>query len=119
MATDKDLERQVKRIADVLSDASKFEAQQKEYLGEDYDEDEHNGPMAWLSDVLDIRYIVSGHKENAEFISAQVLVAFGGPNIWVNFDTKEVKGYWGGDTATAYFVDDLGVEDALEELYNC
>lgn len=119
MATDKDLERQVKHIADVLSDSSKFEAEQKEAYGEEYDENEHGGAMAWLEDVLDIRYIVSGHKENAEFISAQVLVAFGGPNIWVNFDTKEVKGYWGGDTATAYFNDDLGVEDALEELWSC
>lgn len=100
----------------MLSDSDKYAAMRREDLGEDFDENEHTGAYDWLSDVLDIRYIVN--KEN-EFISAQVLVAFGGPNIWVNFDTKTVEGYWGGDRASANFTDDMGVEDALEELRSC
>lgn len=116
MSTDKHLQEQVDHIAAMLSDSEKYEAMRREDLGEDFDENEHTGAYDWLSDVLDIRYIVN--KEN-EFISAQVLVAFGGPNIWVNFDTKTVKGYWGGDRASANFTDDMGVEDALEELRSC
>lgn len=116
MATDKDLQRQVDHIAEMLSDADKYAAMRREDLGEDFDEDEHTGAYDWLSDVLDIRYIVNS---NNEFISAQVLVAFGGPNIWVNFDTKTVEGYWWSDRASANFIDDMGVEDALEELRSC
>ena len=116
MSTDKHLQEQVDHIAAMLSDSSKYEAMRREDLGDDFDENEHTGAYDWLSDVLDIRYIVN--KEN-EFISAQVLVAFGGPNIWVNFDTKTVEGYWGGDRASANFTDDMGVEDALEELRSC
>ncbi len=116
MSTDKHLQEQVDHIAAMLSDSEKYEAMRREDLGEDFDENEHTGAYDWLSDVLDIRYIVN--KDN-EFISAQVLVAFGGPNIWVNFDTKTVEGYWGGDRASANFTDDMGVEDALEELRSC
>ena len=119
MSTDKDLERQVKHIAEMLSDADKYTKMRQEDLGDEFDENEHTGAYDWLSDVLDIQYIVSGHKDNAEFISARVLVAFGGPNIWVNFQTKTVDGYWWGDEAHASFNDDLGVENALEELWSC
>jgi hypothetical protein len=70
----------------------------------------------WLSDVLDIEYTVSGKKE---YLGARVLVAFGGPNIWVNTRTKTVEGYWWGDSASAPFEDNLGLDDALNELFNC
>ena len=113
--TDERLEANVKNIADTLSNPEEW---QKEFL-EDNPEEAELGitplGMEWLRDVLDIRYIVNSE---GQFISAQVLVAFGGPNIWVNFDTKTVEGYWGGDRATAYFTDELGIEDALEELWS-
>ena len=63
-----------------------------------------------LSDVLDIKYIVNS---DGTYSGSRVCVALGGPNIWVNFDTKTVEGYWGGDRASANFTDDMGVEAAL------
>lgn len=70
----------------------------------------------YLQDALDIEYIVSSKKE---YLGARVLVAFGGPNIWINTRTKTVEGYWWGDKAFADFDDGMGLDEALEELYNC
>ena len=69
----------------------------------------------YLADVLDIEYIVNSDRT---FKSARVLVTYGGPNIWIDFQSRAVELYWWGDRATAYFNDDaMGVEDALAELW--
>lgn len=70
----------------------------------------------YLQDALDIEYIVNS---KGEYLGARVLVAFGGPNIWVNTRTKTVEGHWWGDSAYASFNDGLGLDEALEELWNC
>lgn len=107
----KQLKENVKNIADSLTNCNKW----REEYAKDNDVDvEEVGAAEWLEDALDIRYITSRDKE---YISAQVLVAFGGPNIWVNFDDKEVVGYWGGDKERAPFNDNLGVDDYLEETF--
>jgi hypothetical protein len=47
-------------------------------------------------------------------------VAFGGPNIWINTRTKQVEGYWWGDKCImSYDRDEMGLDDALSELFNC
>lgn len=115
MATDKDLQDQVDYIADMLSNADKYAAMRREDMGDDFDENEHTGAYDWLSDVLDIQYIVNG---NGDFISAKVLVAFGGPNIWVDFQDKTVRGYWWQNRANATFDDDMDIEGALAEMWS-
>lgn len=71
----------------------------------------------WLQDALDIQYIVTG---SGEYLGARVLVAFGGPNIWVNTQEKTVKGNWWSDKVESWFWDDaLGLDDALHELWGC
>ena len=71
---------------------------------------------AFMDGVYDIRYIVDREKR---YFSAELLVAGGGPTVWVNLNTKEVEGYWGGDKVTEPFIDNLGLDDYLEEMYNC
>ena len=71
---------------------------------------------SWMQDVYDIRYIVDREKR---YYSAELLVAGGGPTIWVNLNTKEVEGYWGGDRVTEPFIDNLGLDDYLEDMYAC
>lgn len=69
----------------------------------------------YLEDVLDIEYIINADRT---FKSARICVAFGGPSIWIDFQTRAVELYWWGDRATAYFNDDaMDVEDALRELW--
>ena len=70
----------------------------------------------WMNDVYDIEWITfNDHSYKA----ARLLVAGGGPNIWVNLQTKEVEGYWASDRITEPFIDNLGLDEYLEELHAC
>jgi len=68
----------------------------------------------WMEATYDIRYLVDSRKR---YLGAELLVAGGGPTIWVNTWTKEVEGYWGGDKVTWSFVDNLDLDGYCEELY--
>ena len=71
---------------------------------------------AFMDGVYDMRYIVDHQKR---YLGCELMVAGGGPTIWVNTWTKEVEGYWGGDRVTWFFQDNLGLDDYCEEMYNC
>jgi len=79
-------------------------------------DDEPMSAFDYLSDALDIEYIVNGQRD---YLGARVLVAFGGPNIWVNTRTKVVEGYWWGEYAKASFDDGIDLDDALKTLWSC
>ena len=68
----------------------------------------------WMEDTYDIRYLVDREKR---YMGAEIMVAGGGPTIWVNTYTKEVEGYWGGDKVTEPFIDEIGLDDYCEEMY--
>mgnify|MGYP001793188905 CR=1 FL=1 len=70
----------------------------------------------YLQDILDIEYRVGSDRE---YRSAEILVAFGGPNIWIDTKTQTVKGAWWGDHAEASYTDEMGLDGACEELFNC
>ena len=93
------LRRMCKEIADGITDPDKK-----------YWNDTHK----WMEDVYDIRYIVDREKR---YYSAELLVAGGGPTIWVSLNEMEVQGYWGGDRVRVPFSDNLGLDDYCEELY--
>jgi hypothetical protein len=91
------------------------EKEAKDYL--DASEGELINGLDYLSDVLDIEYVVNSKRE---YLGARVLVAFGGPNIWINTRTKQVEGYWWGDKSIqSYGNDEMDLDGALSELYNC
>ena len=69
----------------------------------------------YMEHVYDIRYIVDREKR---YYSAELMVAGGGPTIWVNLNTKEVEGYWGGDKVLEPFIDNIGLDDYLAELHS-
>ena len=71
---------------------------------------------SWMEGVYDIRYIVDREKR---YFSAELLVAGGGPNIWVSLNEMEVQGYWGSDRVNVPFTDNIGLDDYLEEMYAC
>ena len=74
----------------------------------------------YLQDVLDINWILNSDKSVR---GARLLVAFGGPNIWIDTNLGQVEGYWWGDKCimeydtSSEFARDLN--QALEELFNC
>jgi|TARA_R100001440_G_scaffold32689_1_gene51387 hypothetical protein len=70
----------------------------------------------FMEDVYDIRYYVNGEKR---YLGAELLVAGGGPTIWVNTYTKQVEGYWWGDKVLEPFSDELDLNGYCEEMYGC
>ena len=94
------LRRMCKRIADDISDENNTMKQLE----------------AFMDHVYNIEWIT--HQDKS-YKAARLLVAGGGPNIWVNLQTNTVDGYWGGDKVTWGFVDNIGLDDHLEELHGC
>ena len=103
------LRRMCKSIADSITNPEDIT---DEETGEKREETAHD----WMEDVYDIRYYVDSRKE---YLGAEIMVAGGGPTIWVNTYTKYVEGYWGGDKVTEPFIDNLGLDDFCEEMYGC
>jgi hypothetical protein len=102
-----DVTDQVQHIANMLTNG----------FGDELNHDEEEmSAFDYLQDVLAIEYIVNSKKE---YLGARLLVAFGGPSIWVDTRKGIVEGFWWGDNATASFVDNIGLDDALSELFNC
>ena len=89
------LERMVKNIAEDITEGK---------------EDAHE----WMEDVYNIEWIT--HQDHS-YKAARLLVAGGGPNIWVNLQTNTVDGYWGADKRSYGFVDNIGLDDYLQELH--
>ena len=69
---------------------------------------------AFMEGVYDIEWIT--FNDNS-YKAARLLVAGGGPNIWVNTQTCTGDGYWWGDTYKHRFEDNLGLDEYLEELH--
>jgi hypothetical protein len=101
------LRRMCKDIADSISDPLKKEDREKIEVSPAAD---------FMEGVYDIRYIVDREKR---YLGAELMVAGGGPTIWVNLDTKYVEGYWGGDKVLVPFRDDLDLDGYCEEMYAC
>ena len=68
----------------------------------------------WMEDTYDIRYLVDREKR---YMGAEILVAGGGPTIWVDTWRDQVKGWWGGDKVLEPFIDNIGLDDYCEEMY--
>ena len=68
----------------------------------------------WMEGTYDIRYLVDREKR---FMGAEILVAGGGPTIWVDTFREKVTGWWGSDRFEYYFQDNIGLDDYCEEIY--
>ena len=104
------LRRMCKNIANSISEPQEITA--KEEFGKL--EKRTETASDWMEGTYDIRYYVDSRKE---YMGAEILVAGGGPTIWVNTYTKEVEGYWGCDKVREPFIDNLGLDDYCEEMY--
>ena len=68
----------------------------------------------FMDGVYDIEWITS---QDHSYKAARLLVAGGGPNIWVNLQTNTVDGYWGSDKFSWSFQDNIGLDEYLQELH--
>ena len=72
----------------------------------------------YFSDFYDVDYIVDSKKH---YKACRVLVAFGGPNIYIDTWKKEVQLFWWSDTAIADIPGELCmvIDEFFEAIYNC
>ena len=70
----------------------------------------------FMEGVYDIEWIT--HRDHS-YKAARLMVAGGGPNIWVNLQDMTVDVYWGGDKVIEPWVDEIGLDDYLENLHAC
>ena len=102
------LRRMCKNIAQDITDAK-----QQDYIDQPRKEITASD---WMEGVYDIEWIT--HQDKS-YKAARLLVAGGGPNIWVNLQDMTVDGYWASDKCTWGFVDNIGLDDYLEEMHGC
>ena len=101
------LRRMCKNIADSISDPLKKE---------DRDTLEVCPAADFMEGVYNIEWIT--HQDKT-YKAARLLVAGGGPNIWVNLQRNVVQGYWWGDYCEHRFSDQIGLDEYLEEIFDC
>lgn len=71
----------------------------------------------YITDVLDVNWLLDSKRE---FKGARLLVAFGGPNIWIDTAKQTVEGHWWGDSFTAsYARDGMDIQGACAEWFDC
>ena len=77
---------------------------------------EEGTAMDYLSDVLDIQYVVTGDRQ---YRGARVCIAFGGPTAWINTMTSQLEVAWWSEPVYRNLPGDFidGLDDALEELW--
>ena len=68
----------------------------------------------WMDGVYDIEWTT--HRDHS-YRAARLLVAGGGPTIWVNTMTDNVEGYWGTDRVKHHYSDQIGLNDYLLEMH--
>ena len=70
------------------------------------------------NNVYDIEYRINSSKE---FKSVRLMVAGGGPNIFIDTSEHAVKLYWWTDRAEYPLESDVcnSINEMFEELYNC
>ena len=72
--------------------------------------------MEYVADALDIEYTVASDRRT--MLGATITVYLGGPDIRIDTRRGIVEGFWGSDTAQAFFTKDpMGVEMAASDLY--
>jgi len=77
------------------------------------DEDENDED---IYEAYNVKYIID-QQGNLEDV--MILLAGGGPNIWLDTHAREVQGFWGSTKYTKYIYDHEYILDYWEEQYQC
>ena len=120
-----DIKKQVQHIVNTLENPPlQCEECREEYTEETAtDYCECGGPIHtmsgfdYLTDALDIEWTLSSDKQT--LLGARVLVCFGGPNVWIDTRNNRVDGHWWGDSYNEAFTDNIGLNEAVEEIWEC
>ena len=84
---------------------------------EQLEEAEQLGLYDYFENALDIKYICNSNREVEDI---RILVAFGGPNIWIDTESSKVELSWWNESAD-YAIDETAVDairDWAVEMFN-
>ncbi len=72
----------------------------------------------YFENALDIDYIVNSSKE---YKACRIMIAFGGPNIYVNTWDRQVELHWWTEHASFYLSNDActAIDEYAEDYFNC
>ena len=111
----REFQNRVQRIADTLEEIKDYD------FYEQVDEETDEEGDWYFDDIYNTDYI---WRLGYGLMGVRIMIACGGPNIWVDTFEKTVHGYWGGDEAIAYLSDDCCAKiedvfgaDAAERIY--
>jgi hypothetical protein len=76
--------------------------------------DDMNGETFY--EVYNTKYIIG---DDGSFHDVMLMLAGGGPVIWLDTWSQEIRGSWGSDKYTKYIYDYDYVLDYWEEEYSC
>jgi len=109
-----------KMIAENITNGIEVQADEFDHIEYGYQPGDILNGLHYLEDALDFRYLVDS---SGDLLQVQILVAFGGPNIWVHLwrdGSGEVCAFWWGDHATApIYADAMGIFEACEQIWEC
>lgn len=73
----------------------------------------------YFSDVYDIKYTIGSDRET--LYGVQLLVAFGGPNIYIDTNDGKVKLFWWNEYAEYELSEKVieNINELFEEIYFC
>ena len=67
-------------------------------------------------EAYSIRYIIDG---SGGYLGARVMIAGGGPNVWVDTFEGKIQGFWGSDKCSYPIYDYEYIDEYWEEMYKC
>ena len=72
----------------------------------------------YFENILDIDYITNNRKE---YKACRIMIACGGPNIYINTWDKQVELYWWTESGRAYIDSNTcsAIDEYMEEYFNC
>lgn len=71
----------------------------------------------YMDDILDIDFMVNRYKE---YSSCSICIGWGGPNIYIDTDSVEIKLYWGNtrESYPIHYTTRDAIDEWAEEYYN-
>ena len=67
-------------------------------------------------EVYNTKYIIG---DDGTYHDVMIMLAGGGPTIWLDTWAAEIRGSWGSDKYTKYIYDYEYINDYFEEQYGC
>ena len=111
MSYEEDFQKQFQKTVDRIADT--LESIKDDGFYEYEDEDDEEGRF-YFDDTYNTDFI---WRMGYGLMGVRIMVACGGPNIWVDTFEKAVHGYWGGNEAIAYLTNDCceKIEDEFDD----